>query len=91
MLTYLIFFKEIWHWHADPFASGVGIFWENKVNIMAADALAPYIVLAMQEKWVPVFHDDRFQQPVPSECPAFIENLLNCFEETWKFIYILKM
>ena len=40
---------------------------------MASDALAPYvtrtsttIVLNMQDKWVPVFHKEGFQQPAPS-------------------------
>ena len=42
--------------------------WDNDVNIMAADALAPYVAkssaamaLTMQDEWVLVFQGERFQ------------------------------
>ena len=47
-------------------------FWQNEVNVMAANALAPYVarasvtmLLAVWDKWVLVFHEERFQPPTP--------------------------
>ena len=51
------------------------------VNAMVADVLAPCtawssaaMILVMQVKWVLVFHEGGFQQPVPSQWWAMIEN-----------------
>ena len=52
-----------------------GIFCDNKVNIMAADALAPGIiktssamVLTMQHNQTLVLHEEGFQLPALSLC-----------------------
>ena len=51
------------------------IFWDNEVNTMAADALAPCvartsatIALIMLDKQVLVFHKEGSHLPVPSQC-----------------------
>ena len=70
-------------------------FQANSVNFMAADTLAPWItrssttsIFIMHDKWVLIFHEDRFQQSVPSHSHEMIENtniflhFLNTFNMT---------
>ena len=56
-----------------PFGGATTIFRDSYFNCMVADALAPCVTrssatmtLTMQDKWVLVFHWERFQLPVPS-------------------------
>ena len=58
-----------------------GIFWDNYVNTMAADALASEIaksstimVMTIYDKQARVFHVERFELPVPYQCWDFIAN-----------------
>ena len=66
-----------------PSVAGTRIFW---VDIIAIDALAPFvgrtstvIVLLMTDKLAPVFHEERFQHPVPSNFWEMLKQLKYIF------------
>ena len=59
----------------NPSGAETRILWDSWVNVMATDALAPWIsrssptmLLTMQDKRVLVFNKNFFQLPVPSQC-----------------------
>ena len=48
---------------------------------ITGDILQYYVVvLLMQDKYIPVFKEDRFQPPMPSECWEMLEK--------WKLKYL---
>ena len=62
----------------------------NKVNIMAADAMAPCVarsaaamILAMQNRHVLVLHEEGFQLPVSCQCGGMIKIVNTCLWFCW--------
>ena len=63
-----------------------GIF-QNKVDTMVPDALAPYVAkssAALSNKWLPIFHEEKFHFLGPSQCWEMTENT-NIFVFSDKF------
>ena len=54
-------------------ASVPRIFWENKVNTIAADVPVPCAARLSADKYVLVFHEDELQLLVQSKCEQLIE------------------
>ena len=72
----------------NPFDAAARIVQQNKVNIMAAEALAPCVartsaamVLNMQNKQVFAFYEERFHLRQPYQCWERIDNanIILCF------------
>ena len=73
-----------------PYGTNTGTFWNNKVNTMATDAMAPCVtrssattVLTLQCKCSLVFYKEEFQLPASSQCWAKIRKC------KYKFIFFL--
>ena len=73
-----------------------GLFCDNKVNIMAADALTPCIirtsaaiVLTVQDKQNLVFHEEGFQLPILSPCWEMKKIQIHNFVFSEKFSTIM--
>ena len=76
---------------ADLSAAKAIIFWENHINSMAVDDLAPCtakapaaLVMNMYDKHIVVLHEVGFQLPAPSQGHVMIEsaNIYFCFLQT---------
>ena len=75
-----------WRNYFSSSGAETGTFWKYQVNIMVADALAPYVarpsaamVLMVWDKQALVFHGERFQLPAPSKCWEIKQNIFSCF------------
>ena len=80
----------------NPSGAETRIFWENKVNTMAADALdscvfktSAAMIFNMSDKQLLVFHEEGFPLPVPFQHQEIMENvnkllcLLKSIQHKW--------
>ena len=87
----------------NPSGAETGIFWENAVNAMAADDLAPCVirrstamVLTMQNIWVLVFHGTGIPLSLPFQCWKMTENPYTLYlleinsTQYWLIIFMVK-